>query len=136
MGQQRYGIVIGDEVANVVIAEPDYAAERGWVPLPDEAGIGWLWINGILAPPIEPSAPVPPRITMRQARLALLFGGMLDQVDAAIDNLPSPLREAAHIEWEYAADVWRNSALIAQLGQALGLDDAGIDALFIQAADL
>lgn len=81
--------------------------------------------------------PVPQSVTMRQARLALLGIGLLDDVDAAIAAIPDPVqRKAAEIEWEYAATVERGSPLIAQLGPALGLNDEQLDALFAQAATL
>ena len=79
---------------------------------------------------------VPPAVTMRQARLALLGAGLLASVDAAIDGLPSPQKEAARIEWEYATEVQRSSGLVPMMGAALGLDDAALDALFTEAAAL
>ena len=79
---------------------------------------------------------VPSSVTMRQARLALLGAGLLAGVDAAIDSLPSPQKEAARIEWEYASEVQRNSGLVPMMGVALGIDDATLDALFIGAAAL
>ena len=81
-------------------------------------------------------ASVPTSVTMRQARLALLGAGLLASVDAAIDGLPSPQKEAARIEWEYATEVQRSSGLVPMMGVALGLDDAALDALFIEAAAL
>lgn len=85
----------------------------------------------------EPAPPyVPPSVTMRQARLALLGAGLLDAVEAAIVALPSPQKEAARIEWEYATEVQRSSGLVPMMGEALGLDDAAMDALFIAAAAL
>ena len=81
-------------------------------------------------------ASVPSSVTMRQARLALLGAGLLASVDAAIDSLPSPQKEAARIEWEYATEVQRSSGLVSMMGVALGLDDAALDALFIEAAVL
>lgn len=87
--------------------------------------------------PPEPEPPyVPASITMRQARLALLGAGLLASVDAAIDSLPSPQKEAARIEWEYATEVQRSSGLVPMMVVALGLDDAALDALFIEAAAL
>ena len=79
---------------------------------------------------------VPSSVTMRQARLALLGAGLLASVDAAIDSLPSPQKEAARIEWEYATEVQRSSGLVPMMVVALGLDDAALDALFIGAAAL
>jgi ribosomal 50S subunit-associated protein YjgA (DUF615 family) len=75
-------------------------------------------------------------VTMRQARLALLGAGLLGKVSDALAKLESPLKEAASIEWEYSSEVKRDGALVQQLGAALGLDDAALDALFTKAATL
>lgn len=85
-------------------------------------------------PPVD--AGVPRVVTMRQARLALLGAGLLQQVDLAIDALPEPQRSAARIEWDYSSEVHRDRAFVQQLGHALGLSDEQLDALFIQAAAL
>lgn len=79
---------------------------------------------------------VPASVSMRQARLALLGAGLLSSVDAAIAALPSPAKEAAQIEWDYASEVQRDNALIASLASGLGLTEAQIDDLFITAATL
>ncbi len=79
---------------------------------------------------------VPPSITMRQARLALLSAGLLDQVEGAIGALPEPARSTARIEWEYAADMKRDHALIASLAVGLGLSEEQVDGLFRTAVDL
>lgn len=81
-------------------------------------------------------ATVPQEVTMRQARLALHAAGKLTAVNAAINALPDPPRSAALIEWEYSSTVRRDSQFVALLGPALGLDAAGLDALFIAAAKL
>ena len=83
---------------------------------------------------IQPA--IPAEVTMRQARLALLGAGKLAGVEAAIASMPEPHRTAASIEWEYSYSLQRNNPFVSQLGAALGLDDAGIDALFIAAAKL
>lgn len=82
------------------------------------------------------SPPVPQSITMRQARLALLNAGLLDDVEAAIITMDEPQRTQTQIEWEYAQTVERDNALVAALGPMLGLDDAAIDSLFSMAATL
>jgi hypothetical protein len=73
---------------------------------------------------------------MRQARLALLGAGKLASVTAAINTLPSPQKEAAQIEWEYSQTVERNRGFVLLLSAALGLTDAQMDALFVNAAGL
>ena len=96
----------------------------------------WLAAGGVPLP-ADPTVPqVPAAVTMRQARLALLGAGLLGDVDAAIQSLPSPEKEAARIEWEYAAEVHRTSGLIPMMGAALGLNDSELDVLFIAAARL
>ncbi len=87
--------------------------------------------------PPEPEPPyVPASVTMRQARLALLGAGLLDDVDAAIAALPSPQKEAAKIEWEYSQEVQRHNGFVSVLAPMLGMTDAHTDALFIGAAQL
>ena len=76
--------------------------------------------------------PVPQQVTMRQARLALLKAGLLDDADAAI---ASAGREA-QLEWEYAAVVERSNPVIAIVQQQQGVTDEQIDNLFREAAKL
>jgi len=96
------------------------------------AGDGWVIYDA------EPAVmePVPAEVTMRQARLALLAAGKLAAVNTAINALPDPPKTAALIEWEYSNAVCRNSRFVTLLGPALGLDAAGLDALFIAASKL
>jgi len=75
-------------------------------------------------------------VTMRQARLALLQQGFLASVQPAIDALTEPHRAAANIEWEYSQTVERLRPFVMTLGEALGLTDADLDALFELAATL
>ena len=79
---------------------------------------------------------VPEVVTMRQARLALLGAGLLAQVNTAVANMPGTEGDAARIEWEYAQEVRRDSPLVSVLGAALELDDAKLDALFVDAVGL
>ena len=83
---------------------------------------------------IQPA--IPTEVTMRQARLALLAAGKLSGVDAAIASMPEPHKTAASIEWEYGNALQRSNPFVTQIGAALGLDAAGIDALFVEAAKL
>lgn len=99
--------------------------------------IGNATVTVLVDPDAPPPGPIIPQsVTMRQARLALLASGLLDDVEAAIAALPSPAKDAAKIEWEYSQEVQRHNGFVAQLGPALGLDDAALDALFVSAAAL
>ena len=129
----KYAIIIDGKVSNVALSEA--ALEPNWIACGDTVQIGDAW-DGQSFLPAPPVVQVPQSVTMRQARLALLGAGKLAAVEVAIEALPSPQKEAAWIEWEYAATVERNSPLIQQLAPALGLTEAEMDALFLQAASL
>lgn len=103
--------------------------------LDDHAQMLADWIAAYVPPPPEPVA-VPQIVTMRQARLALLGAGKLAAVNAAINALPSPTKEAAMIEWEYSQEVQRHNGFVSLLAPVLGMTDADLDALFIAGAAL
>ena len=76
--------------------------------------------------------PVPRQVTMRQARLALLSAGLLDDVEMVI----AAAGREAQLEWEYAAVVERSNPAVAAVQQQESLTDAQIDDLFREAAKL
>lgn len=80
---------------------------------------------------------VPQVVSRRQARQALLLAGLLDSVPPAIAAIPDPvMRQMAQIEWDDSQEFQRMRPLLVQLGYAIGLDDAGLDALFTTAQGL
>ena len=102
-------------------------------------GIGWLWnkergFYSLDIIPQEPINPVPQIVSMRQARLALLEVGLLNNVDQIISLLPEPMQSEAKIEWEYAAEVRRDWPSLNQIAQYLNLTSEYVDDLFILAA--
>lgn len=145
----QYALIKDGIVKRVIVADPDFlphiAVDWDHVEALDtegeqvlNVGIGWGWDGAFVEPPTpepEPTAP-PSTVTMRQARLALLSYGLLDDVETAINAMPEPDRTAARIEWDYSNEVQRNNGFVAQLGGALGLDDAQLDGLFSLAATL
>lgn len=107
---------------NIIIATPDYINSHhpDAVPVYEE--------------PVDPTPIGPQVVTMRQARLALLSIGLLDQIETAIDAMDEPERTIAKIEWDYSSEVHRDKPFVNSLGATLGLDDEAIDALFAAAA--
>ena len=75
----------------------------------------------------------PKVVTMRQARLALLQGGLLQTVQDAIANGTD---EAMKIEWEYATEVKRDWASLVTLTTTLGMTSQELDNLFQLASTL
>lgn len=52
----NYAVIENGKVINAVIADADYAAQQGWIALPESAGIGWDYVNGQFVD----NRPVPP----------------------------------------------------------------------------
>lgn len=121
---------------SIAILPDRYTADGADLPL-SVVGSGAIdeWVGPLPALP-QPLAPVPASVTMRQARLALLGAGLLDDVEAAIAALPSPQKEAAKIEWEYSQEVQRHNGFVSVLAPMLGMTAEQTDALFVQAATL
>jgi len=105
-----------------------------------QAVVEWLAEEGNeLAPAVGDAGggvAVPTSVSPRQARLALLAVGKLDAVTIAISSMPAAQRQAAQIEWEFAATVERASPLVTTLADALDLSDVDLDDLFIAAGKL
>jgi len=102
-------------------------------------GIGWLWTKergfySLDILPQEPINPVPQIVFMRQARLALLEVGLLDNIEQIINLLPEPLKSEARIEWEYATEVRRDWPTLNQIADHLNLTSEYVDELFILAS--
>lgn len=123
---------------DVVMTHPSIIFPSGYaeqfISVPDDAQNGWIWDGVVATEPMIETLPiqVPQQVSMRQARLALLDAGLLDDVEAII----AAAGRAAQIEWEYAATVGRNHPVIAIVQQQQGMTDSQIDSLFTNAAAL
>ena len=71
-------------------------------------------------------------VTPRQARLVLNAAGLLDKVEQTI----AAADKAVQISWEFANEINRTDTIIVALKDSIGLSDAQVDALFVQAAAL
>jgi len=60
----NYAIIKDGIVVNAAAADADFAAEQGWVLLPEFAGVGWSYVDGQFVdnrpPAAEPTAPAAP----------------------------------------------------------------------------
>ena len=70
-------------------------------------------------------------ITPRQARLALLQYGLLDEIEALLAN-----DKALQIWWEYSLDIKRDDERLVGATTALGLTSEQLDAMFIDGSKL
>lgn len=96
----------------------------------DETGVDNLVTN-------HDPAEVPESITPRQAKQALFLNGItLQMVEDAINQLPSPNKELAYIEWEYSTAFLRENPLVNQIGAVMNKTPAEIDQMWILGATL
>lgn len=51
----NYAIIESNKIVNVVVAEPDYAAQQRWLPLPENAGMGFVFDGANWVNPNKPS---------------------------------------------------------------------------------
>ena len=80
---------------------------------------------------------VPEKVTARQAVQALISVNKLHLVQPAIDAIADPVQRAmVQAEWDKSQDFERNRPTLIALATAIGIDAAGLDALFIAAEDL
>lgn len=138
----RYALINGSAVVTVVEMSEEQATAAltafevvHLLAADSKCAGGWSYAGGDVVAP-EVVAHVPAEVTMRQARLALLAAGLLDDVETAIDAMEEPTQTAARIEWEYSNALQRDNALVAALGPALGLSTNAVDNLFRAAAAL
>lgn len=120
--------------ANIFDVSPPFY----WVTCPSYIKPGFIYdsLNISFSEPEFRPLQIPSSVSMRQARLALLGAGLLNSVNDALIAMPGPQKQASQIEWEYATEVVRDSALVARLSTALGLTEAQLDELFILASGL
>lgn len=136
----RYALIVGGVVVNVIEADQAFAdtlaSDMGGTAVSTSTGsTGDTYSGGNFSRPAA-AVEVPDEVTMRQARLALLGAGLLDDVEAAIDAMSDPAKAAARIEWDYSNTLRRDHPLVTTLGAGLGLTSGQLDDLFIAAGAL
>ena len=80
---------------------------------------------------------IPESITKRQAKQQLLLEGKLGQVQEVIDSIADETeRMMAQLYWDDSTEFERNHPTLVELGTALGLTEAELDMMFINASKL
>lgn len=125
----RYAIIENNLVTNIVVAEPDYAVEQGWIEAPDRVDIGWTYAGGFSGPPFKPE-PFPETVTPLQAELVLIEEGKLDEAKALVDSAGAE----AQAYWNRAQTFRIDDPYLNMIGASLGYTNDGIRELFRRAA--
>jgi len=79
---------------------------------------------------------VPAQVTRAQALVVLSQAGLVPAIEAAIDAKGEPAKTVASIAWKESLHFVRNGATVTMLAADLGLTDAQVDDLFIQAGQV
>ena len=80
---------------------------------------------------------IPESITKRQAKQQLLLDGKLNQVQEVIDYISDETkRMMAQLYWDESTEFERSHPTLVELGTALGLTEAELDMMFINASKL
>lgn len=138
-----YADIQNGVVANLIMADPDYALSKSLVLVPPNIrpSLGWVFNNGIFVepePPQPPPAVVPQSVMRGQFKRVLILSDIpTASVQAVIDAIPDIVkRSLLQIEWDDSPMFVRDSPFIIMLATAVGLSSAQLDDLFIQAGNL
>ena len=129
LGTESFKFIFESENLDVMLLEyiekfdnDEYVARIGETYIPE---VGFIFVSKAV-PTI-----IPKTITPRQARLALLGAGLLDDIEVLLTT-----DKAMQIWWEYSLEVDRDNAHIVTAGTALGLTELQLDEMFIAASKL
>jgi hypothetical protein len=126
---KRIAHITNNQITNVSVAGDDYVLPADGSRMLEADALA----AGMTHAPRLP--PAPDAITPRQLRLWLMKQGVTSAlVETAISGMPSPTKEAALIEWEYALEFRRDHPLVQQLGAVLGFDAATMETGWREAA--
>lgn len=102
--------------------DPDACAALGYT------GHGFFPVEDEPLPPV-----VPDSVSRMQAKMALLAGGLLSTVEAAVGASADP---ALQLYWADASHFHRDHAALIAMTASLGMTSEQVDALFIAASEI
>lgn len=102
---------------------------------PEHGPSGFVVNGGKIAPYVAPVEPLPD-IAPYQFRAMLKLSGKQDALYAFVEALPEPNKTVALSKLEYSLTFRRDNDLVKAAEQALGLTDAELDALWLQASKI
>lgn len=74
---KNYAVIENTSVVNVVVSDPVYAQQQGWIEIIGDVGIGWTYVNGEFFPP----TPIPPTPEEIQAQNKTQAESLLQATD-------------------------------------------------------
>lgn len=76
---------------------------------------------------------IPQEVQLWRVRVILKLGGLESAIETALNSLSEPTKTGALYIWNYGTTVERSSQTVQLLQNVLGLTDAQVDDIFIQA---
>jgi len=130
-----FALVFNEQVIQVEDTTFPVAPALQWIEIPSDLNVtpGWTYDGTFHAPPAPPPPPVPFQVPMWAVRTVLQNDGLFDQAQALINETSDV---ALKNVWEYGNFADRNSRAINVLAIELGLTDAQVDQMFIDANNL
>lgn len=137
----EYALLVNGEKKEFRVYDerPDHIPHKGvqWFPVERAYGTPFEGVEGDKyvirkADPATLPPQVPLQVSPRQARLALLAIGKLEQANAAIEGAGDMVK----IAWDFSNYVRRDDPGVIALATSIGIDAGSLDQLFIEAAKL
>lgn len=122
-----------DANGNYFVAIDPIATPSGAIAVPARPAAHWNWNGQAWVEGQADPVAVPDIVSRFQAKAALALAGKLQAAEAAVAGSGNVVLQLA---WAEANDFRRNSPGINALAPLIGLDAAGLDALFIAAAQI
>lgn len=141
-----WALIVDNRVAEVHATKPDTHADLNWIETELSVEPGALYENGTFVSLAEQQlrvqqaaeqaalTTVPAAISKFQAKMILNQYDLLNTVEAMMVDETTPI--TVKLAWNDAQEFRRNSPTIATMAAALNLDDATLDQMFIQAAQI
>lgn len=122
-----------DANGNYFVAIDPIETPEGAIVVPPRPAAHWDWDGQAWVEGVPEAQPVPAIVSRFQAKAALALAGKLTDAEAAVAASGSVVLQLA---WAEANEFRRDSPGINALAPMIGLDAAGLDALFIAAAQI
>lgn len=120
------------------VAQPEYDPETQTVEegLPVLVEGVWTQVRNVRSLTTEElKSRVPQSITKRQARQELIEAGLIGAVEAAINSIEDATQKALMLSWwNDSQNYERDRPELAAMATSIGLTDAQLDAMFINAS--
>lgn len=115
----------------VILPNPDAPDTVKITPFTEEEEEQWRAMQQKYEEQVKASR-IPQVVSIRQAELALMHRGLLEEVEAFIQTLPLEHQ----VEWRRTTEVRRSHQLVKLVQQEKGYSDEQLDQLFLEASAL